>query len=114
MRWRRVLAHPHHRAPFVAVTCGAIPESLIEAALFGHERGAFTGADRQRRGYVEQAEGGTLFLDEIAELTAAMQVRLLRVLQDRQVQPRWAPVEPIPPPRSLRVKRRLRLLLYVR
>ncbi len=80
------LAHPNHQAPFVAVNCGAIPESLIEAALFGHERGAFTGADRQRRGYVEQAEGGTIFLDEIAELTAAMQVRLLRVLQDRQVQ----------------------------
>jgi DNA-binding NtrC family response regulator len=85
-RHLHALAHPQREAPFVAVNCGAIPEALVEAALFGHERGAFTGADRQRRGYVEQAQGGTLFLDEIAELTPAMQVRLLRVLQDRQVQ----------------------------
>ena len=85
-RYLHGLAHPQGAAPFVAVNCGAIPETLIEAALFGHERGAFTGADRQRRGFVEQAQGGTLFLDEIAELTPAMQVRLLRVLQERQVQ----------------------------
>jgi DNA-binding NtrC family response regulator len=79
------LAHGKAEAPFVAVNCGAIPESLIESALFGHERGAFTGADRVRRGYLEQAQGGTLFLDEIAELEPAMQVRLLRVLQEREV-----------------------------
>ncbi len=85
-RHLHALAHPETAAPFVAVNCGAIPETLVEAALFGHERGAFTGADRQRRGYVEQADKGTLFLDEIAELTPAMQVRLLRVLQERSVQ----------------------------
>jgi DNA-binding NtrC family response regulator len=85
-RHLHALAHAQPETPFVAVNCGAIPEALVEAALFGHERGAFTGAERQRRGYVEQAQGGTLFLDEIAELTPAMQVRLLRVLQDRQVQ----------------------------
>ena len=85
-RHLHALAHPGSDAPFVAVNCGAIPDGLVEAALFGHERGAFTGADRQRRGYFEQAHGGTLFLDEVAELPAAMQVRLLRVLQDRRVQ----------------------------
>lgn len=79
-------AHPEGDAPFVAVNCGAIPANLIEAALFGHERGAFTGAERMHKGHFEQAHTGTLFLDEIAELTPAMQVNLLRVLQDRRVQ----------------------------
>jgi len=67
--------------PFVAINCGAIPPNLIEAELFGHERGAFTGADRQRRGCFERAAGGTLFLDEITEMTPDLQVRLLRVLE---------------------------------
>jgi len=72
--------------PFIAINCGAIPEGIIESELFGHERGAFTGADAARRGVFEEADGGTLFLDEIGELRADLQVRLLRVLQERQVQ----------------------------
>jgi two-component system nitrogen regulation response regulator GlnG len=73
--------------PFVAIDCGALPETLIESELFGHEKGAFTGADRAKEGHVRRAHGGTLFLDEIANLPLATQAKLLRVLQERQVQP---------------------------
>ena len=74
-----------HAGPFVPVDCGAIPDSLIESELFGHERGAFTGADARRMGLVEFADGGTLFLDEIGELPLPLQAKLLRVLQERRV-----------------------------
>lgn len=75
------------KTPFVAVNCGAIPENLIESELFGHEKGSFTGAIRSRNGVFEQADGGTLFLDEIGEMPPAMQVKLLRAIQDGAVVP---------------------------
>ena len=82
---RHVHAMSGRKGPFVAVNCGAFSESLIDAELFGHEAGAFTGAKQARAGWFEAANGGTLFLDEIGDLTTALQVKLLRVLQERQV-----------------------------
>ena len=78
---------PRAEGPLVIVDCGAIPENLISSHLFGHVRGAFTGADRERRGAFVEASGGTIFLDEIGELPLAAQATLLRVLEDRTVQP---------------------------
>ncbi len=78
---------PRQKGPFLGVNCGAIPESLLESELFGYVKGAFTGATQDRRGLFAAAHGGTLFLDEIGELPTAMQVRLLRVLQERKVKP---------------------------
>jgi DNA-binding NtrC family response regulator len=75
------------RGPFVAVNCGAIPEALLESELFGHARGAFTGAVQNKLGRIAQADGGTLFLDEIGELSLALQVKLLRVLQTHDYSP---------------------------
>jgi formate hydrogenlyase transcriptional activator len=77
---------PRFGAPFVAVNLGALPDTLIESELFGHEKGAFTGAARRRAGKFEQSEGGTLFLDEVGDAPPSVQVRLLRVLQEKEIQ----------------------------
>jgi len=84
---RAIYQHGHRaHKPFVAVNCAAIPENLLESELFGHEKGAFTGADKARIGRFEQAHGGTLFLDEIGDLDHSLQVKLLRVLQAKTIQ----------------------------
>jgi two-component system response regulator PilR (NtrC family) len=85
---RFVHAHSgRSRGPFIPVHCSAIPEGLFESELFGHRKGAFTGADSDRKGLIESAEGGTLFLDEVGEMPRSIQVKLLRVLQERQIRP---------------------------
>ena len=81
------ICSPRATEPFVSVNCGAFPETLLESELFGYLKGAFTGANQNKRGLFEVAGGGTIFLDEISEMTLAMQVKLLRVLQERSVRP---------------------------
>ena len=81
----KVIHYASDRAakPFMNITCSALPETLLESELFGHERGAFTGADRQKRGLLESADGGTVFLDEIGEMVPALQAKLLRFLEEK-------------------------------
>src|SRR6185295_14859483 len=89
-------------APFIAINCAAIPETLLESELFGHERGSFTGADARRIGRFEQANGGTIFLDEIGDMNANLQAKLLRVLQERTLQ-RLGGKETVPDRKSTRL-----------
>ncbi len=79
------LRDPQGKCPFIPVNCGALTETLLEAELFGHEKGAFTGAAREKKGYFEQAHGGTLFLDEIGDMPLPMQVKVLRAIQERSI-----------------------------
>jgi two-component system response regulator PilR (NtrC family) len=78
---------PRAEGPFVPVNCGAIPSELMESEFFGHKRGSFTGAVSDKTGLMQSAEGGTLFLDEVADLPLHMQVKLLRVIQEKTVRP---------------------------
>jgi len=111
---KEVVAHAIHelsdrrQRPFVAIDCGAMPETLIESELFGHVRGAFTGADRAKDGHFRRAHSGTLFLDETGNLPPATQARLLRVLQERQVLPLGAST---PVPMDVRIIAASNLLL---
>jgi two-component system NtrC family response regulator len=88
---KELVAHAIHRlsarkeAPFIAINCGAIPETLLESELFGYEKGSFTGAAQQKKGRIESAQGGTLFLDEIGDIPLSLQVKLLRFLQDHKI-----------------------------
>jgi PAS domain S-box-containing protein len=86
---------PRHAAPFIAINCGALPDSLLESELFGHKAGAFTDARKDKPGRFQLADGGTIFLDEISDISPAMQVRLLRVLQEGEVEPLGS-VKPVP------------------
>ena len=87
-------ASPRREGPFIPVNCGAIPDALLESEFFGYEKGAFTGADKQKIGYFEAADGGTLFLDEIGELPAPAQVKLLRALQEKEIN-RLGSIQPV-------------------